>query len=328
MQTLIRYLRLCRASTASATICLVLTPFMAGFYDVFSALILGVLALLLHWFSFAENSLHDYIIGADKKDPSKQHHPLLTGEISLRDAINFVHWSTPILAIIAVVVTFWLSPNPFWALVWFFMAYVWGSAYNLGLSKSSSLGVLPISITFASLGAWAWLLSHPSMGLIGSVSVGYVFFTILFQIGVSGGLKDMRMKERSNLLTIFGARLRRFKGKSYFDPGDSIYYGYGMKFINLFLGGVLLYLVFSWQGLISLLFFGSIALYYLHQLTKYRIYNHNRELLNMSLMEVATIFLPILILVPLVPAIALMTFGVVYFFGANLILWGKSYPKV
>lgn len=278
----------------------------------------------MHIFSFGQNSLMDTAMGYDQHDPSKKFHPLVAGRIKLSQAHRVIHWGVGALTILGILITYLLSPAPFSALVCFLLFIISGTVYNCGLSKVSLLGFLPISICFASLGAWSWLLSSPSLGVLGWVLVAYFFFTILFQISWSGHLKEFGIKERSNLLIKLGARLRWVN----FVPGNSIYYGWGVKLTNLTLGGILLYLVFSWQGLISLLFFGTIALYFLHQLTKCRAYLRDRELLNMSLEEIATIYLPILIVVQLAPALILMVFGVVYFFSINKLLWAALHPRV
>lgn len=318
------WLQLCRAQTAPATIALVLVAFLAAGGDLTWAVPLGAFAWIVHLFSFGHNSLMDTAMGYDLRDPSKKPHPLVAGRIKLSDAHKIIHWGSALLAVLGIAITYLMSPAPFLALTCFLLFVVFGNAYNSGLSKVSLLGFLPISICFAAIGAWGWLLASPSLGTLGWVLVAYFFFTILFQIGWSGFIKEMGVRERSNLLIKLGAKLRGGK----FEPGPARYYGYGVKLINLSLGGVLLYLAFSWQGLVSLLFFGGIALYFLHQLTKYRKYIRDRELMNMSLEEVATIFLPLAIVAPLVPALALMAFGFAYFIGINKLLWAAPHPRV
>lgn len=291
------------------------------------------LVWLLHFVGFGLNSYLDTAMKYDIHDPAKKTHPLVSRKVSLSSACRVLNWGACLTVLFAVIVTPH-AQNPTFALAAFLIYIVFGYAYDCGLSKESLWGFGAISISFAALATWAWFLSHGTIGSLGWVLVSYVFFTILFQISYSGHLKELGVRERSNLLIRLGATLGGFMasekqgGCVYFAPGKSIYYGYIVKLTNLFLGGVLLYLVFSWQGLVSLIFFGSIALYFLHQLTKRRVYMRDRELLNMSLMEVATIFLPILIVAPFVPALALMVFGFVYFIGMNKLLWAAPHPRV
>jgi len=291
------------------------------------------LVWLLHFTGFGLNSYLDTAMGYDLRDPAKKTHPLCNRKISLSSACRVLNWGACLTVLFGVLVTL-QAQNPTLALSAFLIYIVFGYSYDCGLSKIDPMSFISISVSFTALGAWAWFLSHPSIGLMGIVLLAFIFMTIWFQVGFSGFIKEMRIRERSNLLIKLGARLRGFMvsekqgGKVYFAPGHSIFYGYAVKITNLALGAALLYLVFSWQGFISLLFFGSIALCFLHQLTKRREYVRNRELMNMSLMEVATIFLPLLIVVPLIPALALMIFGFGYFLICNKILWAAPHPRV
>lgn len=295
--------------------------------------VLFPLVWLLHGIGFGLNTYLDTVAGYDRKDPAKRTHPLVSKKVSLSSACRVLNWGACLAAIFGVLVTL-QAQNPTLAMAAFLLYIVFGYGYDCGLSKESLWGFGAISISFTALAAWAWFLGHGTIGTLGWVLISYVFFTILFQISWSGFIKEMGVRERSNLLIRLGAGLGGFfvsekqGGLVHFDPGNAIYYGYGVKLINLFLGGALLYLAFSWQGLVSLLIFGSIALYFLHQLTKRRVYRRDRELMNMSLMEVATIFLPLAIVVPLVPALALMVFGFGYFLVCNKILWAAPHPRV
>lgn len=206
MQTIIKYLRLCRAQTAPATILLILVPFMNGKYDLLQVFPLGLFALFTHYISFAENSLQDYVAGYDKLDKHKQHHPLLTQEISVHDATLVVHYGLPGLMVIGTLFTLWVSPNPLWALIGLWLWYAWGQCYNFS-SKETIWSFIPISICFSSMGAWGWLCSHPEMGTLGWLYIVYVFLTIMFQISVEGNTKELGMKERSNVLVKMGAKL-------------------------------------------------------------------------------------------------------------------------
>lgn len=305
----------------------------ASVVDPWMVAILFPLAWLTHAIGFGLNSYLDTAMGYDLRDPAKRTHPLVSKKVNLSSACKVLNWGACLTAIFGVLVTLH-AENPTLALSAFLLYIVFGYSYDCGLSKESLWGFGAISISFTALAAWAWFLGHGTIGTLGWVLISYVFFTILFQISWSGFIKEMGVRERSNLLIRLGARLGGFfvsekqGGSVHFDPGNAIYYGWTVKIINLFLGGVLLYLVFSWQGLVSLIFFGGIALYFLHQLTKRRVYVRNRELMNMSLMEVATIFLPLLIVVPLIPALVLMIFGFGYFLICNKILWAAPHPRV
>ncbi|GAH19832.1 unnamed protein product, partial [marine sediment metagenome] len=141
----------------------------------------------------------------DKVDDAKIHHPLQRGAILVDDAIGFVHWGKNILMFLACLMAFLWSPNPAIAMFCLFMWYAWGTGYNLGLSKVSLLGFLPICLCFAAMGGFGWFLSHEKLTPIGWWYLAYTFTVILFQISYSGHLKEMGQAERSNLLIKMGA---------------------------------------------------------------------------------------------------------------------------
>jgi len=322
---LLEYARIFRWQTAPATICLVLTGFLAAGGNPALAPLLGLYAWVLHGAIFGHNSLMDTAMGYDRRDPSKRHHPLVAGRVGLEEAHRVIHWLLGALALLGVALTLWASPDPAPALACLVGFAAFGHAYNDGLSKVDPLGSpLSISACFASLGAWAWFMGSGSLGALGWALVGYFFLTILFQISWSGFIKELGIRERSNLLLRLGARVEN----GVFQPGRARYYGWAVKLANLSLGAALLRLVFSWQGLVSLLFFGALAVCFLHQLTKPRPYVRERELMRMSLEEIATIYLPILIVVPPAPALVLEAFGICYFFAVNKALWSVPYPRV
>jgi hypothetical protein len=204
---------------------------------------------------------------------------------------------------------------------------MFGYAYNSGLSKESLLGFLPISICFTFMGAWGWFLSHETLDRIGQLYLGYVFCTILFQIAYSGFLKEIEVKERSNLLVKMGARVED-KGVKHFTPGGSRFFAWFAKTLNLFFGFLLLLQNYNIVRLVIFVIFTVLIFHRLHQLTKPRIYIRGKELLSMSVMEILTIYLaPWLMLEPLT-TIALEIIGVVYFFAVNKAIWSVPYPAV
>jgi len=354
------WLQLFRAQTAPATLLCILVPYLhnASFFDL-RTLLLAVSTVLFHYFSFGANSLMDTAMGYDQKDSGKQHHPLISGAIELHKAHNVIHWGLAVLTAWATALTLWISPNPATAMAALILWVAFGHAYNDGLSKESLFGFISISICCTASSAWGWFLSHGSLDNLGALYLTYVFFTILFQISWSGFIKEIGIRERSNILSRMGAHLDvTWKGEREFKPGKAVFYGVSVKGFNLFLGGLLLWFSIGpprlecFQGnlddvlptcvvagiLVTLvnrvilcsfyIFFVGLALLYLHKLTKTRIYNRGKELLNMSLLEISTIYLPIPLMLGILEASILMVIGVLYFFTVNLMLWGKLYPRV
>jgi hypothetical protein len=270
----------------------------------------------------------DTAMGYDLKDPHKRHHPLVAGRIPLSEAHNVIHWLLCGLTVCALIFSLKLSPSPLYAVVCVSIWSMFGYAYNSGLSKESLLGFLPISICFTFMGAWGWFLSHEALDRIGQLYLGYVFCTILFQIAYSGFLKELRVKERSNLLVKMGAGVVEDNGQERFTPGGARFFAWLVKTLNLLFGFLLLLQSYNLLRLVVFVIFAILILHRLHQLTKPRIYIRGKELLSMSIMEILTIYLaPWLMLEPLT-TIALEVIGVVYFFAVNKAIWSVPYPAV
>jgi len=326
-----------RAQTAPATILLILVPYLAnGRLFSFETLVVGLFALFIHWVSFGHNSLMDTAMSYDRSDPSKQHHPLVAGRISMAAAHNVIHWGLSGWAVLAILTSLHFSPVPTFAIISIFLWFVFGYAYNSGLSKECLLSFVPISICFTAMGSWGWFLSHNSLDSLGWLLLGYFFMTVLFQISWSGHLKELEIKERSNILIKMGAGIRRIvsteKGSTYeermFVPGKSWVYGYVVKVINLIFAFLLWSLTRDLVKLVILLLFSAAIITMLHRLITTRPYKREKELRNMSVMEILTIYLPIPLVLPWLEATILMLFGVAYFVLMNKALWGVEYPRV
>jgi len=325
------YLRLFRAQTAPATILLVLVPYLANasFWSL-NTLVIGVFALFVHWISFGHNSLMDTAMGYDLSDPGKKHHPLVAGRISMSAAHNIIHWGLCGLAIAGAILSLTLSPNSEAALVSLLFGFVFGYAYNSGLSKECLYGFVPIAACFTSMGAWAWFLSHPNIDPVGIFLLGYFFLTITFQTSWSGHLKEMQIAERSNLLIKMGARIVNNK----FIPRRSRIYGWTVKILTLVFACCLLWLSYNGFGTLFTARFVWLStltvqiIVVLHYLTKPRLYVREKELLTMSIMEILTIYLPVFLVLSYIEATVLMFLGVFYFFAMNKLLWGADYPRV
>jgi hypothetical protein len=324
------WFQLFRAQTAAATLLLLLAPFLNNF-PLFSSttLLLAILFVLIHYFSFGQNSLMDYAMMYDQKDVNKKHHPLISGAIKQSAAHNVIHWGLGILTVAAACITLLISPASALAIFFLIVWVAFGHAYNDGLSKESLFGFLAISLCITSSGAWGWLLSHNSLSILGLIYLGYIFFTILYQISWSGFVKEMQVGEKSNIIAKMGAHLDiNWRGKKEFVPEGARFYAWFVKGVNLAFGWILLLLNFNLVRLVITVLLGTAIAFYLYKTTKQRPYDRAKELMQMSMMEILTIFLPIPLLLGPVEAAVLMLAGVVYFFAINKILWGTLYPRV
>jgi len=323
------WLQLFRAQTAPASILLVLVPYLVD-NPLFSwkVLVLAIFILLVHWFSFGENSLMDMALGYDVSDPNKQHHPLLSGRMGLHLAHNMIHWGLIVLTAVGVLLTYWISPNPLPAMTSLVMWVALGHGYNEGLSKESLFGFISISLSFTSMAAWAWFLGHCELTPLGQLYLVYVFLVILFQISWSGHLKEMGQSERSNILIKMGARVSPWREGEIFQPGWAGIYGVAVKIADICLLYWVLLSAFTIDRLAWFVSIMVLMIFFLSLLTLPRPYIRSSELKNMSGMEIISIYAPIPLMIPWSYAIVLMIAGILYFVGINRWLWGVSYPRV
>jgi hypothetical protein len=318
------WLRLCRAQTWPADWLLVLVPFLTGSASLARALLLSVFMWFVHLVSFGENSLLDFTQGYDRADPSKQHHPLMTGAISVHDAVNAIHWGKGVLMLLGCLMALQWSQSPAMAMLSLFMWYAWGTAYNCGLSKESPLGFLPISICFTAMGGFGYYLSHLELSVKGRWYLAYVFTVILFQISWSGHLKEMGQAERSNLLILMGARLIG----GLFEPGWAAIYGVAVKGAGIYVLSRLLLINYDLMRVCWFVAASALMGFMTALLVAPRDYRRDIELRRMSLMEIISIYGVIPLMLPCIWAVPLMILGVVYFVSVNRALWGVSHPRV
>ncbi|GAH68241.1 unnamed protein product, partial [marine sediment metagenome] len=205
-----------------------------------------------------------------------------------------------------------------------FLWYAWGTAYNVGLSKVSLFGFLPICFCFTFMGGFGWFLSHETLTSTGWWYLAYTFTVILFQISWSGHLKEMGQAERSNLLIKMGAKLI----DGWFVPRWAFLYGVTVKGVSLYILAQIMGPVLSGPAVVWFMFIllGVGAMTAL--LCMPRDYDRVVELKRMSIMEIFSIYAPIPLMVPWELAVPLMIIGAVYFVTVNRALWGVSYPKV
>jgi len=337
------WLQIGRAQTYPADWLLVIVPFLHGRSDIGQAVALSIIMWFAHLLTFGHNSLLDAVciteIGKpppDFLDKHKKHFPLIKGTISIHDAKLVILSGLPLLGIIMALFTLYFASNPALAMTSLCMYWAFGIAYNEGLSKETPLSFIPITVCFSALAAWGWFLGHAQLGTLGLLYILNACFIQLFQIGWEGNLKELPMAgkvERKNWLNVLGARIVR--GKFY--PGKASLYSFITKFANLTVLWLVFFEVFQSQlenivantlRYIWVLALTFAVIYLWIKLTTPRKYIRERELFNMSLMEIFSIYFIIPLLLDWATATLLMVIGVLYFFITNEKLWKVPYPKV
>jgi hypothetical protein len=317
------WLQVFRAQTAPATIILVLTSYLVGGGNLFTveALFLGIFVLLFHWFTYGHNSLMDTASGYDIRDKHKTHHALIKGTISLESAHKLIHSGLFILTLAVIWLVLKCDGNPFLAIVWFAIFITAGHAYNDGLSKTTVWSFVPITICFTAFSLFGYYVAAPEMTNLMFYIALYFAVTWVFQISLSGELKEITEKE-ANLLRYMGARISNNR----LELGKAKYYGWLVKLVNLGVGCYILYRFgFNLLSIALFALLAALAIYFCHELTKDRIWDRNKSLVHMALEEIATIYIIPTVLIPIIGLVAsatLMLFGIIYFVIYNFFLWG------
>lgn len=317
------YLQLFRAQTYPATLLCILVPYLYNHPFDLTALIILILALPIHYFSFGHNSLMDTYGGHDVKDTFKKHHPLVSGIISMNSAHNVIHSGIIATVILLSLLTLTVSANKLMSLLFLLLYFVFGHGYNDGLGKSTVHSYLPISLCFTSLAGYGWFMSHSEIDMFGSLLLLYIFLTILFQIAWEGNLKDIS-SDRVNLLRKLG--VKGDFGDLYLGKVSCI--GVVIKAFNIAVGIFLAVMVPLFNHVVGLIWLILVIIVSTPLIGKHISLSRGKILLFCSLTEITTIYAMLFIAVNLSVASLLAVYGVVYFFVMNKILWGVWYPKV
>jgi len=329
-----KWLQLFRAQTGFATFYTIITPYLLAGGDATRLLILLPTSLLFHYASFGHNSVMDYWY--DLRDPSKSHHPLITGAISLRKAHQVIHTMLVVSCLLAATLAMLWAPNPSLALISLMICIVFGHAYNDGLDKNTIHSWAPISLCFVGLAAYGWFLASNEVNLAFILLMIVTFSAILYQIAFEGNLKDICVEE-DNLLSI----LKREVRCEYSDNKISsiLYIGPSFRVFRYVVDTVLLgYIIFIIQqsvaGAFTLVFWTMVQAILMEGMYRGLSVGIDRDKLlsffgKIEAIEFFKIMSVIVYVCGIALYVALVLAGVLYFVLMNRLLWGSVWgPRV
>lgn len=272
----------------------------------------------------------------DIEDVNKKHHPLVDGRIIYNQASNMIQTGLAAMVVALGVFTVKFAANMSMSLFFLLLYFGFGHAYNDGLGKSTIHSYLPISLSFTSLGLYGWFLSHSELNLFGYLLIAYIFCTILFQIAWSGNLKDMDADE-VNLLRKLGATdiMADWHTKAGVQlSGRAQLVGLVMKGMNYVLAFLMilanpLFFTFPFVSFGAVIALFIMLSFFTYNLVRRRM-TQSRDimLIQMSMIEIASIYIMLFITVDAIVALALAVYGVTYFFLVNKKIWKFIAPKV
>ena len=328
MMSLRDFLQLGRAGSWPIVLLAVIIPYLIN-QPLLSwhTLWLFVLTFLLQTSTLMHNSIADY--QWDKNDPSKQHHPLIDGRVSYDFGVRFAGWYLLLVSLLAIITCLIFPGNKLLSLMFIFIASISGHAYNdNGFSKYIMTwpSIMGYAIALAGFGYFLGTNEQFSTHTIIIPILIYGMFREIFQVSVSGRIKDM-VTEEGNELKMMGARLEN----GVFHPGYSWIYAVLLTIGESFVGAYLfLTFCFSWFTLPVIIMFFCVGWVLVYQDIKPREYKHEHEVVFLSLTEVVWIFLLSVILSPLIgfaTVAFILVFALSWFFLANKIVWGTPYTR-
>lgn len=301
-----------RIHTAPATILLVVASlYAAGTPSWETTILWGIVAAGAHAASFGHNVVMDQPYDAD--DPSKQHHPLVSGEVPFGRAVLVVHGLQAVTGAVLLWLA-WPDPVALAALTVFVLA---GHVYNDHFSKQSVWAWVPITVSFTALS----LAAMSATGVVDPLFAGFIAAVVAFQISVLGEYKDMGTSE-ANLLSRLHARTMPWVADDErWVPGLADLWAGGVKGVQLGLGFALAIVAggsaWSWGGTLLVLS-AFLAGYWLAPHVVYR----ERALAVMGLHEGVVISAGVFLVAPLAEALVVVVVAWTLFVGGNRWLWG------
>lgn len=283
----------------------------------------AIFGILYHFIGYGLNSYADWKNGYDKNDPSKQHHPLNTGEITPNIA-KYVLYS-----LFIVLITYGLALTSFSliGIIGMGIIVVTGMFYNY-YGKEFKLKFVPICIAHTLVFAVPYYYYSGTVSLGAGLLIVAIFVHHVFQIVISGDLKDMGQDEKNHLIQL-GAELKIIPDHpDVFVPSNQVLkLTYSLTVIQI----VIISFAFGSFG-ISLLGLSLTAmlslwlLYESHTLIEGGSFNRSKRVSSMSRRELAGFWLIYSALTPVIDVSGVMLIiitSVLYLLPVSKLMWGN-----
>lgn len=290
-----------------------------------NVLLWGMVGVLYHLAGYGHNSITDWVNGFDKDDPHKQHHPLNTGTITEGKAKLFIR----ILLVLTAVLTIGLAyPDPA-AMGAVGVAMICGFAYNY-IGKLTELKFVFISIAHSML----FVIPFFALGGEGgskALELGliYMFLWIVFQISVSGEIKDIKQDE-SNFLRNLGVNFKEMPhiaDKTWMEfSGYAKKYAYSLKTLTI-ITSILIAVSLNSDAYIYMMItiLSVVMISGTVNLMSNGKWDRNSKVSQMSLIEMYTTYMFIVSFIGIIGVIAagfIIGLSTLWVIGGNRLLWG------
>lgn len=322
---IVAWLRLFRAHTAILETPIAVAGAGLALGTIFDVRIIGwaVFGILYHFAGYGMNSYVDWAKGFDKDDPHKEHHPLNTGEISPKAAKYGVISMLGLLIVVGEV----MGNFSVVAHVSVVIMLVSGSAYNL-FGKYTRLKFIPISIVHTMVFVFPYFVYADSPGVPAMLLIAGFFIHHIYQIMISGDVKDVRQDEAS-LLQELGTQVENvpMKGQM-FNAGTTVQMiGYSLSVLQIAIATTAVFLQDGLTFSITpVALTGAWMLYESDKVIGDGPYKREMRVRAMSRKELAGIWMLCAATIPAIGYIGwafIIAVSLAYFFPTSKLLWGN-----
>lgn len=308
-----------RIHTASLTIPVLIISALLSGYSYPYIIGFAVFALLFHGVGFALNNIADY--DYDVQDPYKKHFPLITGKINYRNATMSDTIGLIIVAVYGMVLSHGVV-----SVVLLSLAIIFGIVYNFR-NKTSKYAQIYISLSFSLLIPYVMFGRDDTIVMI--LYTVFAFFTMMYQIGVSGYIKDVEVPQY-NMMSAMGMKL--IGGQIMFSQKNRTYAAI-LRIIVIISGAVVIY--FGKNAIVYLIPFAMVQILTVihgNKLVTTQRWIRNVMLKRMSMVEILN-YMSIAVGLGAYYGpwwvIFLIVFPMVWFVSFNRIFYGTSmFPRV
>lgn len=272
-----------------------------------------IFGLLYHLSGYGMNSLRDWQKGFDQNDPYKQHHPLNSGDLYEEIA------SEVVVALFVVTISFAavgaiLSPHTLLTISLISVAVLFGVAYN-EIGKYTKHKYIFISVAHSMVFAIPYVALGGGVDevlLFGTLSV---FMWVVYQISISGEIKDIVQDGEENILRSMGVTVTDVGDYSVINtPRRVQFIAAAERWVLMVFCGMLA--VFAGRGEVSIhltMLIGLLTMILSVSLLSTGEYDRNSRLLKMSVMEIGSMSM-----------FCMATVGVIHPYGVLTILVGSG----
>lgn len=321
------YLQLGRAQTASVEIGGFTIAGILSHAPLYLIIVYAIMGLLTHLGGFGGNSISD--LKFDKLDPNKKSHPLELGIISIQKGWTFILVCQMIVVLFIISIVVYRST--YISLIPFVLFIVFGYVYNYYAKTHKVLGVIAISLSFALMFlAMALLWNGMATTLIIAVTI-FSFLYVMLQIAVLGEVKDIQRDKEHNILRALDLEIKFKNNREYYVPSVAvtifITLMFAIRWASLF---VVSAITMNSNLVMFAIYSIAILLIYIYATKHYvftHIWNRNKELKSMGMLEAFTYVLLVLALFPVLGIIAtllLIFIPMLWFIGLNMWLWSDT----